>query len=976
MKLFDLYAELGLDASGFERGVKKASGMGKSLASSLRSGLGGAAGYVGQQVSATTIMMGHLMADAVKASAAAGKQMVSVGVQYNAQMETYQTNFRTMLDGSAEAAQALTAELEDMAAATPFAMTDLADATQTLLAFGQDSSTVMDTLQSLGDIAMGDSQKLQSLTLAFAQASSSGKLMGQDLMQMVNAGFNPLLTISEKTGASMGDLKDFMSDGKASTELRKQMRAAQKEVKLLGDEASDGAKMLVQMSKDGAISADLLGQVFAIETSPGGRFYGAMEAASKTFNGLVSTLEDDSRALLGKVFKPLSDWMTDDLLPKGIDLIGVMDKAFDSGGLAAAVKAGGELISQYFGEWGEYALDAGAGLLANVLSGIMSDTVSADAVKTELEKVWTGATEAVNAFKATAGAVFTGIVNVLSGDSENERALEEDLKAIWTNATTAVDVFVTAGSDIFSGIVAGLAGDTENKNDAEVTIGSVFYNAGLAVSDFVTAGSNVFSGVVAGLAGDSESKNTLEQNLETIWTNAQTAVDGFVAAGSGVFSGIVAGLAGDTEGKNALEENLKTVFSNAGLAVNGFVTTGSNVFSGIVAGLAGDTESQNTLEENLKTVWTNASGVVGEFVSAGSGVLSGILQGLTGDEAGETDIAEAVTGWVGAASETISGFTSAAGGLLGTIYEELSGQEATAENIGKTIGGVFNAGGTAIEELLTTATTFFTTLDKTLGDPDASIGKKIGGVFEAGSVAMISLLNDAGSFMTRLYGTITGDKEGAANIQNWIDRLFATPEEVEAQNAEAGAKDGFDSITELRNHAQTMYGSPSEYGITEAQADEWITVLAQGMAHEKFQSTVEDVLEAWNRRNSSGQESGFVDGDTGGGMRLDAEPTAYNPMEEDTGAFGRVFNAARFGQADFKADEKASQDASEALSALQQAVAMLTEAAAGLPGAAAAAISGAKVEINGQEVGEIILPVIAAGLARQIAPTRYIGGER
>lgn len=890
MKLFDLYAELGLDASGFERGVKKASGMGKSLASSLRSGLGGAAGYVGQQVSATTIMMGHLMADAVKASAAAGKQMVSVGVQYNAQMETYQTNFRTMLDGSAEAAQALTAELEDMAAATPFAMTDLADATQTLLAFGQDSSTVMDTLQSLGDIAMGDSQKLQSLTLAFAQASSSGKLMGQDLMQMVNAGFNPLLTISEKTGASIGDLKDFMSNGKASAALRKQMRAAQKEVKLLGDEASDGAKMLVQMSKDGAISADLLGQVFAIETSPGGRFYGAMEAASKTFNGLVSTLEDDSRALLGKVFKPLSDWMTDDLLPKGIDLIGVMDKAFDSGGLAAAVKAGGELISQYFGEWGEYALDAGAGLLANVLSGIMSDTVSADAVKTELEKVWTGATENVNEFVSAAGSVFEGILN--------------------------------------------------------------------------------------GLAGDAENKNSVSQDLETIWTNAQTAVDGFVSASGGVFSEIVAGLAGDTEGKNALEENLKTVFSNAGLAVNGFVTTGSNVFSGIVAGLAGDTESQNTLEENLKTVWSNASGVVGEFVSAGSGVLSGILQGLTGDETGETDIAEAVTGWVGAASETISGFTSAAGGLLGTIYEELSGQEATAENIGKTIGGVFNAGGTAIEELLTTATTFFTTLDEKLGEPDASIGEKIGGVFEAGSVAMISLLNDAGSFMTRLYAAITGDKEGAANIQNWIDSLFATPEEVEARNAEAGAKDGFDSITELRNRAQTMYGSPSEYGITEAQADEWITVLAQGMAHEKFQSTVEEVLEAWKRRNSSGQESGFVDGDTDGGMRFDAEPTAYNPMEEDTGAFGRVFNAARFVQADFKADEKASQDASEALSALQQAVAMLTEAAAGLPGAAAAAISGAKVEINGQEVGEIILPVIAAGLARQIAPTRYIGGER
>lgn len=726
MKLFELYADLKLDASGFERGVNKASGMGKSFSASLRSGIGGAADYVGKQINATTVMIGNLMADAAKAAASAGKQMVSTGVEYNSQMEKYQTNFKTMLNGSAEAAAALTGELETMAAKTPFAMTDLADATQTLLQFGQDSETVVDTLKSLGDISMGDSQKLQSLTLAFAQASSSGKLMGQDLLQMINAGFNPLLTISEQTGAAMGDLKAFMSDGKASNALRRQMRAAQKEVSLLGDEASAGAKMLVQMSKEGAISADLLGQVFALETAPGGRFYGAMEAASKTFDGLVSTLQDDSTRLLGKVFRPLSDWMKDDLLPKGIDLIGVMEKAFDSEGLAGAVKAGADLISGYFAEWGPLALDAGANLLANVLTGITGDTVSADAIKEELGKVWTSATTLVN-----------------------------------------------------------------------------------------------------------------------------------------------------------------------------------------------------------------------DFVSAGGGVLSGILQGLSGDETSEADILSKATGWISSSSATLNEFTSAAGGLLGTIYEEITGQEATAENIGKTIGGVFAAGGTAAADLLTTASTFFTDLDRELGNPDASIGEKIGGVFKAGSIAMISLLNDAGSFMTRLYSAISGDTEGAANIQKWIDRLFATPEQVEARNAEAGARTAFDSITELRNQAQTMYASPAEYGITEAQADEWITVLAQGMTHEKFQSTVENVLEAWEHKNTVGRNSGSGDA-----------------------------------QAAFKADERTSREASDALSSLQQAVTLLTETAASLPEAAAAAVTGAKVVLDGAEVGEIILPIVAAGLAREIAPSRYIGGER
>lgn len=742
MKLFDLYAELGLDASGFERGVKKASGMGKSLASSLRSGLGGAAGYVGKQVSATTIMMGHLMADAVKASAAAGKQMVSVGMQYNAQMETYQTNFRTMLDGSAEAAQALTAELEDMAAATPFAMTDLADATQTLLAFGQDSSTVMDTLQSLGDIAMGDSQKLQSLTLAFAQASSSGKLMGQDLMQMVNAGFNPLLTISEKTGASMGDLKEFMSNGKASAELRKQMRDAKREVKLFGDEASEGAKMLVQMSKDGAISADLLGQVFAIETAPGGRFYGAMEAASKTFNGLVSTLEDDSRALLGKVFKPLSDWMTDDLLPKGIDLIGVMDKAFDSGGLAAAVKAGGDLISQYFGEWGPLALDAGAGLLANVLTGLTGDTVNKDAVKAE---------------------------------------------------------------------------------------------------------------------------------LESVWTDAKTDVQG--------------------------------------------------------------------------------------FIDAGSGVLNGIWQGLTGDENSEKGILDEVTGWIGTANESITGFTSAAGGLLGTIYEQITGLEPTAENVGSTLGGVIAAGADGLNGLLNGASTFMTDLAAEIGDDDAGAGEKVAGVFSTGIDAMGDLVVGAGGLMAKVYEAVTGDKESAAKIKAFFQTTFEQP---------------FDLLE----------GVVQGYGVL---IDELISMLP-GVENEEGEDVVAQALQKAAEDHGMPverlEQSGYTPA-AGPLSRGEVESHGYyepdRPLdwwyEKHGGAFN-MFGAARQAQANFQGDERASREAGDALGLLQQAVTMLTEAAASLPGAAAAAVSGAKVVLNGEDVGEIILPIIAAGLARELAPSRYTGGER
>jgi tape measure domain-containing protein len=66
----------------------------------------------------------------------------------------------------------------------------------------------------LGDVAMGDVEHMKSLTLAFAQSASAGKLTGQDLLQYVNAGFNPLQAISEKTKRSMADLRKDMEKGK------------------------------------------------------------------------------------------------------------------------------------------------------------------------------------------------------------------------------------------------------------------------------------------------------------------------------------------------------------------------------------------------------------------------------------------------------------------------------------------------------------------------------------------------------------------------------------------------------------------------------------------------------------------------------------------------------------------------------------------------------------------------------------------
>ena len=72
-----------------------------------------------------------------------------------------------------------------------------------MMSFGLSADFAFQILQNIGDIALGDEEKMKSLALAFSHATASRKLMGQDLNQMTNAGFNPFEVISEKTGKSI-----------------------------------------------------------------------------------------------------------------------------------------------------------------------------------------------------------------------------------------------------------------------------------------------------------------------------------------------------------------------------------------------------------------------------------------------------------------------------------------------------------------------------------------------------------------------------------------------------------------------------------------------------------------------------------------------------------------------------------------------------------------------------------------------------
>lgn len=304
-----------IDSSGAEKGV---SGLGSKLGSAAKTGLKALTGLIG-------------------ATATALAALGAIGVKYNSDMEQYMSSFTTML-GSAEKATNHLNELKEFAAKTPFELGDLAKASTTLQAFGVNVSEIMPDLKMIGDISLGNKEKFNGLALVFGQVQSQGKLMGQDLLQMINQGFNPLQIISEKTGKSMSELKDEMSKGK--------------------------------------ISYEMVANAMKTATSEGGKFYNAMEGQSKTLVGQWSNLKDNAKALVGEVFVTLSDTLKNNLMPTALGYIDTLTKAFREKGVTGLVAAVGEVMASIITNIATYlprVVELAVQIIQNLITGLQNN---------------------------------------------------------------------------------------------------------------------------------------------------------------------------------------------------------------------------------------------------------------------------------------------------------------------------------------------------------------------------------------------------------------------------------------------------------------------------------------------------------------------------------------------------------------------------------------------------------------------------
>ena len=238
----------------------------------------------------------------------AGKQVVSTGVQYNAQLEQYQTALTNMLGSEAEAV-ALLDEVKQDAAKTPFDTAGLVKANELLISTGIDAESSRRTILALGDAVSatgGGNEELSRMAQNLQQIQNAGKATSADIKQFAYAGIDVY-----------GILADYT--GKTAEEVQKM-----------------------------TVTYDLLSNALISAADEGGRYFNSMSTQSETLNGQWSTLKDNATQLAGLMTGDLTDGIKV-VIGHMNDLTVAASEAYDTGGwfgLADAIASNIPIVSE------------------------------------------------------------------------------------------------------------------------------------------------------------------------------------------------------------------------------------------------------------------------------------------------------------------------------------------------------------------------------------------------------------------------------------------------------------------------------------------------------------------------------------------------------------------------------------------------------------------------------------------------------
>lgn len=435
----------------------------KETTSELKKQKAGVSGVSDEMKKMKTLITGFI-------AAYGGKKLWDLLIGSNAEMEQYTTSLEVML-GSASKASAMIEKMREFAAKTPLTLDNVISGGSLLMSYGVDESNLIDTMTKLGNLASGNAEKMNRITLAYGQMLAKGKVTGEELMQMTEAGVPLQTALAESIGVTGEEFSKMVSAGK--------------------------------------VGMDDLNKAITALTTGNGKFAGMMEKQSQTMQGMLSTLQDnvseffrkmgegafgEVKSALQEASDLLAEWEEDGTLDRWAQGVGVLLKnliAF----LKQAISVGLDF---------KEAIIAGAVALGTFKIAIgMGNVISAAVASIQH---FTAATKAATAAQATFNAVGAANPYVFIGSVVLTAIMGiATFAATTNNATQSVEELTQAASE--------LSDEAQKSVDKTKTLEEV-------MAKYESAATKVQSA-----AEKTQTLKDLQEQLNSAYGNTKDAID-------------------------------------------------------------------------------------------------------------------------------------------------------------------------------------------------------------------------------------------------------------------------------------------------------------------------------------------------------------------------------------------------------------------------------------------------------------------
>ncbi|WP_181771289.1 tape measure protein [Amycolatopsis pittospori] len=314
---------------------------------------------------ASTILAGYgLTAGTVFTGA--GVAAMAMGVKFAASQEQAEMAFTTML-GSAQKAHAFVAQLQDFAARTPFDLPSVTTGAQRLMAFGFAAEDVLPTLTAIGDAVAGmggSAEQINQVVLAIGQMSAKGKVQGDEILQLTEAGIPALRILANSYGTTTAAMQEMISDGlvpsseaipKLMAGIEQGTRGAAGQTQAFAGMMANQATTLTGIWSNFTDNANrALGQLVSPALPLIKTALGQLTTGLGALPDLIARFQNAARpvgAVVGATFRDISAFVTGSLVPSLRTLgAAVQPVAVIVGGaLLAALRAAGSLLREVVG---------------------------------------------------------------------------------------------------------------------------------------------------------------------------------------------------------------------------------------------------------------------------------------------------------------------------------------------------------------------------------------------------------------------------------------------------------------------------------------------------------------------------------------------------------------------------------------------------------------------------------------------------